>query len=55
MHQRMWNRESLRVHHFIPEYGDVQIDISRAFIDKLDTAVALLNGLKTIKQLQWAE
>jgi hypothetical protein len=55
MHQHMWDSEAIRVHYLITEDDDVQIDVSRALVDKLDSPVALLDGLKSIKKLDWAE
>jgi hypothetical protein len=51
----MWDSEAIRVHYLITEDDDVQIDVSRALVDKLDSPVALLDGLKSIKKLDWAE
>jgi hypothetical protein len=51
----MWNSETTRVYNFVTEENDVQVDVSRAFVDKLDSSMALLDGLKSIEKLDRAE
>jgi hypothetical protein len=55
MHQHMWNSETVRVYNFVTEDNDIQVDVSRALVDKLDSSMALLNGLKSIEKLDRAE
>jgi hypothetical protein len=55
VHQHMWNSEAVRVYNFVTEENDVQVDVSRTLVDKLDSSVTLLDGLKSIEKLDRAE
>jgi len=55
MHQHMWNSQTLRVHYLVAEDGDVQVDVARALVYKLDSSMTLFDSLKSIKKLNRAE
>jgi len=55
MHQHMGNSQTLRLYYLIAEDDDVQIDVARAFVDELDSSVALLDSLKSIEKLNRVE
>lgn len=50
VHQHVRDGQSLRVYDFVPEDGNVEIDVSRALVDQLDSSMALFDGLKTIQK-----
>jgi hypothetical protein len=51
----VWYSQTLRLHYLVAEDGNVQIDISRALVDKLDASVALLDSLKSVEKLDRGE
>lgn len=55
MHQQMWYGQTLCLHYLIAEDGNVQIDVARALVDKLDASVALLDSLQAVEKLDRCE
>lgn len=51
MHQHMRYSQALCLHYLVAEDGNVQIDVARALIDKLDASMALLDSLKSVEKL----
>ena len=55
MHQHMRNSQTLGLHYLVAEDGNVQIDVSRALVNKLDASVAPLDSLESIEKLDRRE
>ena len=51
MHQQVWYSQTLCLHYLVAEDGNIQINIARALVDKLDASVALLDSLKSVQKL----
>lgn len=55
MHQHMWDSQTLRLHYLVAEDGDIQVDVARALVYKLDSSMTLFDSLESIKELDGAE
>lgn len=55
MHQQVWYSQTLCLHYLVAEDGNVQIDVARTFVNKLDSSVALLDSLESIEKLYRGE
>lgn len=51
MHQSMWYFQTIRVHHMIAMKQNIEVNVSRPFVDGLDTAKILLDRLGSVEEL----
>ena len=55
MHQQVWYREALCFHYLVAEDGDIQVDVARALVDKLNASMTLLDSLKSVEEFDRCE
>ena len=55
MHQQMWYSQTLGLHYLVAEDGNIQVDIARTLVDKLDASVTLLDSLESVEKLDRGE